>query len=73
MQTAEEAMTPIESTFSLDVASKLDWCVSLFKYFFSNIYIEVTESSVIFLPHKMLLMPNFKTLYIALLTMLEGT
>ncbi|KAG8068889.1 hypothetical protein GUJ93_ZPchr0005g16010 [Zizania palustris] len=25
MQTAEEAMTPIESTFSLDVNSKLDW------------------------------------------------
>lgn len=24
-QTAEEAMTPIESTFSLDVNSKLDW------------------------------------------------
>lgn len=27
-QTAEEAMTPIESTFSLDVNSKLDWWVS---------------------------------------------
>ena len=26
-QTAEEAMTPIESTFSLDVSSKLDWWV----------------------------------------------
>ncbi|KAG5043482.1 hypothetical protein JHK87_007397 [Glycine soja] len=26
-KTAQEAMTPIESTFSLDVASKLDWCV----------------------------------------------
>ncbi|WJX84183.1 DUF21 domain-containing protein [Trifolium repens] len=25
LKTAEEAMTPIESTFSLDVASKLDW------------------------------------------------
>ncbi|XP_075101260.1 DUF21 domain-containing protein At4g14240-like isoform X1 [Nicotiana tabacum] len=25
-KTAEEAMTPIESTFSLDVISKLDWC-----------------------------------------------
>ena len=25
MQTAEEAMTPIESTFSLDVNSRLDW------------------------------------------------
>lgn len=25
MQTAEEAMTPIESTFSLDVNMKLDW------------------------------------------------
>ncbi|RZC20789.1 DUF21 domain-containing protein, partial [Glycine soja] len=24
-KTAQEAMTPIESTFSLDVASKLDW------------------------------------------------
>ena len=24
-QTAEEAMTPIESTFSLDVNAKLDW------------------------------------------------
>lgn len=30
MQTAEEAMTPIESTFSLDVASKLDWCVCFY-------------------------------------------
>lgn len=29
MQTAEEAMTPIESTFSLDVNSKLDWWVAL--------------------------------------------
>lgn len=29
VQTAEEAMTPIESTFSLDVNSKLDWWVSL--------------------------------------------
>ena len=28
MQKAEEAMTPIESTFSLDIESKLDWCVS---------------------------------------------
>jgi len=25
VQTAAEAMTPIESTFSLDVDSKLDW------------------------------------------------
>jgi hypothetical protein len=25
LQTALEAMTPIESTFSLDVNSKLDW------------------------------------------------
>lgn len=25
VQIAEEAMTPIESTFSLDVNSKLDW------------------------------------------------
>jgi hypothetical protein len=36
----------------------------------------VTESSVIFLPRKIVLMPNFKTLYytsIALLTMLEET
>lgn len=24
-QTAQEAMTPIESTFSLDVETKLDW------------------------------------------------
>lgn len=31
-QTAEEAMTPIESTFSLDVNSTLDWsvCISLY-------------------------------------------
>lgn len=29
LQTAEEAMTPIESTFSLDVNSKLDWYIKL--------------------------------------------
>lgn len=33
LQTAEEAMTPIESTFSLDVNSKIDWCVKLVLYF----------------------------------------
>lgn len=26
-QTALDSMTPIESTFSLDIQSKLDWCV----------------------------------------------
>jgi len=36
MQTAEEAMTPIESTFSLDVASKLDWCVFFYLLFCSD-------------------------------------
>ena len=32
-QTAEEAMTPIESTFSLDVNSKLDWWVLVLNSF----------------------------------------
>ncbi|WVZ14048.1 hypothetical protein V8G54_011614 [Vigna mungo] len=35
-QTAEEAMTPIESTFSLDLASKLDWCVFSYWLFWSD-------------------------------------
>lgn len=36
VQTAEEAMTPIESTFSLDVNSNLDWCVFLWTFFSSS-------------------------------------
>lgn len=33
-QTAQEAMTPIESTFVLDVDSKLDWYLFCFLFMY---------------------------------------
>lgn len=60
MQTAEEAMTPIESTFSLDVNSKLDWwvCVEnglpfmhlLLCLIYCKITVVVTETLIFIFP-----------------------
>jgi hypothetical protein len=42
-KTVEEAMTPIESAFSVDINSKLDWYVLLFtaKYSRENGFVDV--------------------------------
>jgi hypothetical protein len=42
-QTVEEAMTPIESAFSVDINSKLDWYVLFFtaKYSRENGFVDV--------------------------------
>jgi hypothetical protein len=42
-KTVEEAMTPIESAFSVDINSKLDWCVLFFtaKYSRENGFVDV--------------------------------